>query len=71
MLDEVTRVREHQVVLREVNNRIAHMDWSDAQTDTFDFLCECGASGCMATVSMTLNQFAARSERGPITHEGH
>lgn len=70
MLDERERVRQQQV-LRELNNRIAHMDWADAQVDTFEFLCECGASDCVGTVVMTLDEYAARSEQGPIVRHGH
>jgi hypothetical protein len=71
MLDRAERVSESREPLREINERIARMDWADAGRDTFDFLCECGATDCVATVPLTLDAYAALAQRGPVVHEGH
>jgi hypothetical protein len=68
MLDEATRVRQVQEVLREVNERLAAMDWAEIQ---IDFLCECGATDCVDVVKLTLDEYAARSKAGPLASEGH
>ena len=71
MLDRAERVGQNREPLREINERIARMDWADAGRDSFDFLCECGAIDCVATVSLTLDAFAELSQRGPVVHKGH
>ena len=71
MLDRAERVRQNREPLREINERIARMDWADAGRDSFDFLCECGAGDCVATVPLTLDAYAALAQRGPVVHEGH
>ena len=71
MLDRAERIRQGGEAVREINERIARMDWADAGRDSFDFLCECGASDCVATVPLTLDNYASLARRGPVVREGH
>jgi hypothetical protein len=56
---------------REVNDRIALMDWADAENDKLQFLCECGATDCVGVVSLTLSEYGVLRHRGPIVMDGH
>jgi hypothetical protein len=58
-------------VVREVNDCVAQLDWVDSETDTLDFLCECGAADCVGTVKLTPNEYADLRQRGPILMDGH
>jgi predicted amidohydrolase len=65
------RDRQAVDVVREVNDRVAHVGWVDAETDILDFLCECGAKDCVAVVKLTPNEYAQLRHRGPILMDGH
>jgi hypothetical protein len=71
MLDERERVRQQQDLVRELNSRIAEIDWASPETDTVEFLCECGASDCVGTLSLTPNGYAALRQKGLVIREGH
>jgi hypothetical protein len=71
MLDERARVRQQQELAREINSRIAEIDWTDAEKDTVDFLCECGADDCVGTVLLTPNEYNSLRHRGLVIREGH
>jgi hypothetical protein len=55
---------------REVNDRIALLDWADPEQDELDFLCECGASDCAGVVSLTLGEYGELRQCGPILMDG-
>ena len=65
------RDRQAVDVVREVNDRVAHVGWVDAEIDRLDFLCECGAKDCVAVVKLTPNEYAQLRHRGPILMDGH
>jgi hypothetical protein len=71
MLDERARVRQQQELLRELNSRIAEIDWTSAEDDSVNFLCECGTGDCVGTLSLTPNEYAALRQKGLVTREGH
>jgi len=71
MLDERARARQQQELLREINSRIAGIDWTSAENDTVDFHCECGASDCVGTVSLTPNEYTSLRQKGLVSREGH
>ena len=71
MLEERGRVRQQQELLREINSRIAGIDWTSAENDTVDFHCECGASDCVGTVSLTPNEYTSLRQKGLVIREGH
>jgi hypothetical protein len=43
-----------QGAARDVNDRVAQLR-VDAERDELDFLCECGAKDCVATLKLTPN----------------
>ena len=59
------------VMAREVNDRIAALDWAAGDGETLDFLCECGAEDCTGIASATFGEYAVLRERGPLVMEGH
>jgi hypothetical protein len=71
MFERSAQVRLPQELLREVNSRIAGTDLVSDEWDTLDFLCECGADGCVATVSLTLSEYETSSKSGLIFAEAH
>ena len=62
---------DRRVMAREVNDRIASLDWAAGDGETLDFLCECGAEDCTGVASFTFSQYAVLRERGPLMMEGH
>jgi hypothetical protein len=55
-----------------VNERIAEVGWHlDPANDVIDFLCECGDQSCIEHVPLTLADYAALREEGPIMKPGH
>lgn len=54
---------------REVNDRVAQLR-VDAERDELDFLCECGAKDCVATLKLTPNGYAELRQLGPILKPG-
>jgi hypothetical protein len=71
MLDERARVRQQQELLREINSRTAEIDWTSAENDKVDFICECGASDCVGTASLTPNEYTSLRQKGLVIREGH
>jgi len=71
MLDERARVGRQRELLRDLNNRIAEVDWTNPEDDSLDFLCECGASDCVGTVSLTPSEYTALRHNGLVIREGH
>lgn len=59
-----------QGAAREVNDRVAQLR-VDAERDELDFLCECGAKDCVATLKLTPNGYAELRQLGPILKPGH
>ena len=59
------------VMAREVNDRIAALDWAAGGGEKLDFLCECGAEDCTGIASVTFGEYAVLRERGPLVMEGH
>jgi hypothetical protein len=60
---EAERIAENEVVLREVNERIAEKT-SDLEArglatadDTSEYLCSCGRPDCEASIKLTLREF--------------
>ena len=62
---------DRRVMAREVNDRIAALDWAAGDGETLDFLCECGAENCTGVASVTFGQYAVLRERGPLMTAGH
>ena len=59
-----------QGAAREVNDRVAQLR-VDADRDELDFLCQCGAKDCVATLKLTPNGYAELRQLGPILKPGH
>jgi hypothetical protein len=58
--------------MREVNDRIAEFaPRFDGGGQPFDFLCECAEVECVATVTMTLDDYTKRAGAGWVLVEGH
>jgi hypothetical protein len=55
----------------EVSDRVAYVPDLDPESDTLDFLCECGAEDCVGTVKLTVNEYDELRQRGPILMDGH
>ena len=73
------RIAENEVVLREVNERIAEKT-SDLEIrglagvdETSEYLCSCGRPDCDDLVRMTLTEFAEAHARGDqfVVAHGH
>jgi hypothetical protein len=62
---------DRRVMAREVNDRVASLDWAAGDGETLDFLCECGAEDCTGVASFTFSEYAVLRERGPLMMEGH
>jgi hypothetical protein len=56
---------------REISDRVAFVPDLDPESDTLDFLCECGAEDCVGTVKLTLTEYEELRQRGPILMDGH
>jgi hypothetical protein len=51
---------------------VQRFDLSDRETETWDFLCECGDERCERWITLTLAQYEALRERDePILAAGH
>ena len=61
---------DRRVMAREVNDRIASLDWAAGDGETLDFHCECGDEDCTGVASFTFSEYAALRERGPLMMEG-
>ena len=57
-----------QGAAREVNDRVAQLR---VERDELDFLCECEAKDCVATLKLTPNGYAELRQLGPILKPGH
>ena len=68
MIDRYERQARNEALMREVNERIVELDKTaekksfDADGETFEFLCECGANDgeagdCEERVFMTINEY--------------
>jgi hypothetical protein len=70
-VDEV-RVRQNQLVFREVNQRIADITRGQHEQES-EFLCECGQTSCVSVVDLDLVEYEAVRERGDlfIAASGH
>jgi hypothetical protein len=65
MSEAAERIVENEVVLREVNERIAEKS-SDLEArgltesdDTSEYLCSCGQRDCSESIELTLEEFGA------------
>jgi hypothetical protein len=56
---------------REISDRIAFVPDLDPESDTLDFLCECGAEECVGTLKLTLSEYEELRQQGPILMDGH
>ena len=79
MSEAAERIVENEVVLREVNERIAEKS-SDLEArglaesdDTSEYLCSCGQRDCDESVELTLEEFADAHSRDDqfIVAPGH
>jgi hypothetical protein len=51
---------------------VKRFDLSDLETETWDFLCECGDDRCERWIALTLAEYEALRERDePILAAGH
>jgi len=50
--------------MREVNERIRELARLKPAGETWEFICECGATGCRELVVLTLEEYAARRNGG-------
>jgi hypothetical protein len=65
-----------QSILLELNGRVHEaaklFESADTDRDLWDFTCECGASDCRVSVSLTLDEYEALREGGePVLAGGH
>ena len=61
-----------QILLREVNERMAASFERLALDDEKSFVCECGARGCTDRVCLTLDQYRRlRAQPGLLVAPGH
>jgi hypothetical protein len=68
------QLKERRGVLLEVNAQIhdAALSSTAEATDTWEFICECGAPGCQAQAELTLAAYESlRADNEPVLAEGH
>lgn len=53
------RIGENEVLFRHVNARIRELDekFDVPGGDTYEFLCECGNTGCAARIALALGEY--------------
>ena len=57
---------------RNIRMAVKCFDLSDLETETWDFLCECGDDGCESWITLTLAEYEAlRGKDEPILAAGH
>ena len=57
---------------RNIRTAVKRFDLSDVETETWDFLCECGDDGCERWITLTLAEYEALRETDePILATGH
>ena len=57
---------------RNIRMAVKRFDLSDRETETWDFLCECGDDRCERWIALTLAEYEALRERDePILAAGH
>ena len=57
---------------RNIRMAVKRFGLSDLETETWDFLCECGDDGCERWITLTLAEYEAlRGNDEPILAEGH
>ena len=61
---------ERQRLFREVNNRIAQVG-RDERLDSLVFLCECGDERCIASVTLSLEDYGQSSKAGFVLATDH
>jgi hypothetical protein len=61
---------DHQRTFREVNDRIAEVAREEGAA-SFGFLCECGELGCIATVTLRVEDYPHMAAAGLILAHGH
>jgi hypothetical protein len=61
---------DRQRLLREVNNRIAEIG-GEERLDKLDFFCECGSEDCVASVEISVEDYAQTAEASFILADGH
>ena len=73
MSDELSsRSTARTATNRNIRMAVKRFDLSDLETETWDFLCECGDDGCERWVTLTLAEYEALREKDqPILAAGH
>ncbi len=57
---------------RNIRTAVKRFDLSELESETWDFLCECGDDGCERWITLTLAEYEAlREEDEPILAAGH
>ena len=57
---------------RNIRMAVKRFDLSDRETETWDFLCECGDDRCERWIALTLAEYEAlRGKDEPILAAGH
>jgi hypothetical protein len=69
---EAQVIRKTQIVFREVNQRIAEITATHAETSS-EFLCECGRPTCVTVIELALSDYLDIREDASffITSTGH
>jgi hypothetical protein len=70
------QLRAKQSILLELNGRVHEaaklFESAERDRDLWDFTCECGASDCRVSVSLTLEEYEAlRASGQPVVAGGH
>ncbi|HET7353906.1 MAG TPA: hypothetical protein VFJ11_07685 [Gaiellaceae bacterium] len=73
MLDErSSRSSARAETNHNIRMAVERFDLADIETETWDFLCECGDEGCERWITLTLDEYEALRERDdPILAPGH
>ena len=57
---------------RNIRMAVKRFDLSDLETETWDFLCECGDDGCESWITLTLAEYESLREKDePILAAAH
>lgn len=59
------------MILREVNDRIAALDWTTEDDADFEFLCECSDPNCIQTVMLRKSDYMTLRKHGWVLSPGH
>ena len=62
------RVAKNEILFRQVNERILHIEGDRWRVDPVDFMCECGDITCTRVVQLSLEEY--KRVRSDPTHFG-